>query len=113
MSEWGKITGAVSEVGNIGRRVFAERGEIGVGKGRFELTGAETEAVVHFHVEPGLLQDVGTAGSSVDREVVGDFVVGFAGETKHGIRQAEAGVGHVVLVVSLVEPFVVVPVNAP
>ena len=107
----GQNDGSRERGGQHRQEGFAERGEIGVGEGRLELTGAETEAVVHFHVEPGLLQDVGTAGSGVDREVVGDFVVGFTGETEHGIRQAEAGIGHVVLVVGLVETFVVVPVE--
>ena len=103
--------GSRERSGQHGEERLAESGEIGVGKRRLELTGAETEAVVHLDIEPSLLQHVGTAGGGIDREVVGHFVVGLAGETEHGIGHGEAGVGHIVLIVGLVQPFIVIPIE--
>ena len=104
--------GSRERSGQHGKERLAEGGEIGGGQtGVLNLTGAETEAVVHLDIEPSLLQHVGTAGGGIDREVVGHFVVGLAGETEHGIRHGEAGVGHIVLIVGLVQPFIVIPIE--
>ena len=94
-----------------GHQRFAQRGQVAVREGRLELSDAHGELVPGGHVDPRLLQDGPAAGRRVDGEVEGDAAPCLPGEAEHGVGHGEARVGQVVLVVGLVQPLVVVPVD--
>ena len=87
---------------------FAQRGEVGVEERRLELActeaGGRRDSVVH----PRLLQDVAAAAGCVDAQVIVEPAESRAGEAQDGIRHGEARIGHIVLVVRLVQSLVVV-----
>ena len=97
--------------GQDGEERFAQGGQVGVAERRLELAHAEAGGVAEAIVHPGLLQDVAAAAGRVHRDVVVEAAERGAGEADDGVGDGEAGIGHIVLIVGLVQTFVVIVVE--
>ena len=82
-----------------------------MGEGCLEFACAEADGRVDGIVNPCLLEDIGSSGGGIDGKVVVEASESLASEAEDSVRQGEARVGHVVLVVGFVQALVVVVVE--
>lgn len=90
---------------------FAQRRQVTVREGSLEFTDTYGKSFFHGHVDPCLLKDGSATGCCIDREVKRYLAPRFSRKSEYGIRYGKSRISQVVLVVSLVQAFVVVPID--
>ena len=82
-----------------------------MGEWGLELTQTDSELLTGGIVEPSLLKQSTSTASGIDREVERHLPKGLACETQHSIGDGEARIGHVVLIIGLVQTLVIVVIE--
>ena len=82
-----------------------------MGERCLEFTCTNGKLLTESIVKPYLLQQCTTTASSIDAQVKSQLIKRLTCETKHSIRDREARVSHVILIVGLIQALVIIIVK--
>ena len=95
----------------LGKQCFAKSCQIGMREWSLELSDTNRKLFFQLYIEPRLLQQRSSTCSSIDGQIESDFSKSLAGKAKYGIRNGKTRIGNIILVISFIQAFIIIPIE--